>query len=499
VITAASFWVPVALLGVSFLTAVLIFPLREEQTRLRSAFNLTGALAKLLLVMLMAHAMFRGQAFETRVPFIYGTDFLLRVDYLSLLFAILSAVLWFLTTVYAIGYLEGSPHRSRFFGFFSLCVTATMGIAMAGNLFTFFIFYEFLTVTTWPLVVHRGTGPALGAGRIYLLYTLTGGTILFLGIVLLQSVAGSIEFATGGDPLVRAVDDPAILRIAFLLLVGGLAVKAAIVPLHGWLPAAMVAPAPVSALLHAVAVVKAGVFGIVRVVYDVFGVELSRGLGLLAPLAVISAITILYGAFRALQQEDLKRRLAFSTISQISYIALGIATVSAFATVGGLAHIVHQGLMKVTLFFCAGLFAETLDVHKVTEMNGLGRRMPLTTGAFTIAALGMIGFPPIAGFVSKWYLGLGGIEAGDVWVVVVIGVGSLLNAAYLLPLVGRAWFRAPNEEWATPPVPRHEANRLLLLPTLATGTLSLLVGVMAGAPLTPLWLAELVADQLYGP
>ena len=203
----------------------------------------------------------------------------------------------------------------------------------------------------------------------------------------------------------------------------------------------MVAPAPVSALLHAVAVVKAGAFGIVRVVYDVYGVEFAASLGLLVPLGVAAAVTIIYGSVRALSQDHLKKRLAYSTVSQVSYIALGTAIVGPIATIGGVVHLVHQGLMKITLFFAAGNYAETLGIHKVSEMNGVGKRMPGTTLAFSVGALGMVGIPPVAGFVSKWYLGLGAVEVGvAAWVMPILIASSLLNAAYFLPILYRAWF-----------------------------------------------------------
>ena len=330
----------------------------------------------------------------------------LKADALGMLFITLSAILWLFTTLYAIGYLEGAPHRSRFFGFFSLCVTATMGIAMAANLFTFFIFYELLTLSTFPLVVHRGTDKAMKGGTIYLAYTLIGGTALLAGIVWLHHLLGHTEFAHAGIAAALGPEYAGQLKIIFLLLIAGVGVKAAIVPLHGWLPQAMVAPAPVSALLHAVAVVKAGAFGIVRIVYEVYGVEFAQSLELLYPLAIFAAVTILWGSFRALFQDDLKKRLAYSTVSQVSYIVLGVALFGPIGTIGGLVHLVHQGIMKITLFFCAGNYAETLGIHKVSEMDGAGRRMPLTTLAFSIGALGMMGAPLTAGAVSKaWLIG----------------------------------------------------------------------------------------------
>jgi multicomponent Na+:H+ antiporter subunit D len=488
---------PLLVIATSLGTGIVIFLLREEQVVARTAMNLIGALLKLVLVGVIAVGTYQGVAYETRIGFLPGAELVLRVDQVALLFAALSSVLWLLTTIYAIGYLEHSQHRSRFFGFFSLCVTATMGIALAGNLLTFLVFYETLTIVTYPLVVHRGTKAALIAGRTYLLYTLSGGLLLLLGVAWLNLLVGSPDFRPGGVVAHLLPGHSWQLTLIFLLLIVGLGVKAALVPLHGWLPQAMVAPAPVSALLHAVAVVKAGVFGIVRVVYDVFGIETAAGLGLLPPLAVAAAVSILYGSIRAMEQEDLKRRLAYSTVSQLAYITLGVALVGPLATTGALAHLVHQGIMKITLFLCAGVIAETLGIHRIRDMAGLGRRLPLTMLAFTVAALGMIGLPPTAGFVSKWYLGLGGLAAGEPWVVALLALSGLLNAIYFLPIVGSAWFGTSEQQWSPPA--GSEASRLLLLPALVTALLSVAAGLLPRVPFGPLWFAEQAVERLYLP
>jgi multicomponent Na+:H+ antiporter subunit D len=489
---------PLAIIATSLLAALLTFPLEEQQARLRIAINLSGAVLKLVLVAVMVLAAMKGTLFESRLPFLPGIDLVFRADFLALLFVSLSAVLWLVTTAYAIAYLQDSPHRSRFFGFFSLCVTATMGIALAGNLITFFIFYEMLTLVTYPLVVHRGTAASLNAGRVYLLYTLGGGIALLVGIAWLHGIAGPVEFTSGGvlEPFGEA--HRATLITIFALLMAGLGVKAAIVPLHGWLPQSMVAPAPVSALLHAVAVVKAGAFGIVRVVYDVFGLRFAESLGVLMPLAIMAAITIIYGSLRALAQDDLKRRLAYSTVSQLSYIALGTAIVGALSTMGGLVHLIHQGVMKITLFLCAGVLAETLGIHKVSEMRGVGRRMPLTMAAFSIAAFGMIGVPPVAGFVSKWYLGLGAAQAGQEWVIAILVTSSMLNALYFLPILRSAWFCEPDAPWS-PRETRMEGNSVLVLAAVAPAVLALLSGVLAGMPWSPLSLAQRAVEGVYLP
>jgi multicomponent Na+:H+ antiporter subunit D len=491
---------PLALIASSLFPGLVIFGLRESSLRLRTLLNLGGAVLKLLLVALMLWGVRDGRTFATQLPLLPGIDLVLQVDSLSLLFVTLSALLWLLTTVYAIGYLEDSPNRSRFFGFFSLCVTSTVGVALAGNLATFIVFYELLTLSTYPLVVHRGTDAARRAGRVYLAYTLLGGALLLLGAVWLYAITGDISFAARGVIAPHAAGHEGQLIAVFVLLIAGLGVKAALVPLHGWLPQAMVAPAPVSALLHAVAVVKAGAFGIVRVVYDLYGVEFAADLGVTRPLAVVASITIVWGSLRALYQDDLKRRLAFSTVSQVSYITLGVAVAGPLATIGGIVHIVHQGLMKITLFFCAGNLAETLGIHRISEMDGVGRRMPLSMAAFSIAALGMIGIPPMVGFVSKWYLGLGAMNAGEHWVLAVLAASSLLNAAYFLPILHRIWFRPATGPWPEERrYPGAETDLWLLLPPLLTGVLVLAGGLLASLQYSPLEWARLVASQEFYP
>lgn len=489
-----------AVLASSFLPGLVIFLLPERQVALRTTLNLAGAISKLALVSVLLDGVYRGETYAFRHAVLPGLELALKADALGLLFISLSAILWLLTTLYAIGYLEGAPHRSRFFGFFSLCVTATMGIAMASNLFTFFVFYELLTLSTFPLVVHRGTAQAMQGGTVYLRYTLLGGALLLAGSVWLQHLLGHTEFAHAGIVAGLGAEQAGALRLIFFLLIAGIGVKAALVPLHGWLPQAMVAPAPVSALLHAVAVVKAGAFGIARVIYEVYGVEFAQSQGLLQPLTWLAAATIVWGSVRALFQDDLKKRLAFSTVSQVSYIALGLALFGPVATVGGLVHLVHQGIMKITLFFCAGNYAETLGIHKVSQMRGAGRRMPLTTLAFSIAALGMMGAPLTAGAVSKAWLMDGARAAGSDWAVWVLWASSLLNAAYFLPILWQAWFGRASSAWPDEHIAARgwrETAWLLLLPPLVTAAATLAVGIGAATSWSPLAWAQLIAAREY--
>lgn len=492
-------WLPLAILLTSALASSAIFFLREESFRLRTTLNLGAALLKIGLVIMMTIGVMRGEVYETRLVFAPGIELVLFADALSVLFGSLSSILWLVTTIYAIGYLEGSPNRSRFFGFFGLCVSATMGVALAGNLLTFLVFYEILTLATYPLVVHRGSAAAISAGRTYLAYTLTGGVLLLIGTAGLYTLAGSVDFTVGGILEPYLVEHRSLLILLFVILIAGLGVKAALVPLHGWLPLSMVAPAPVSALLHAVAVVKAGAFGIIRVMYDVYGIDVVQELGLNQPLAVLAAVTIVFGSLCAIRQDDLKRRLAFSTVSQVSYIALGVALAQPLATIGGIIHLIHQGLMKITLFFCAGNYAESLGVDRVSRMNGIGLRMPWTTAAFTIGAVGMIGAPPTAGFITKWHLGAGALMADEFWVIAILAISSLLNAAYFLPILNAAWFRSAEGDWPRDRTNgRRDAPWVLLLPPLTTSALVLATALLAQASFSPLGWTERLAITEFG-
>lgn len=494
-----AYLLPVLIILSSMLPSILIFFLSDAQHRLRLWLYLGAEVAKLILVVGMLLGIYSGQQYELRLSLLPGVDFLLRANELAMLFLLLSAGLWLLTTIYAIGYLQGQPHQSRFYAFFGLSVTSTAGLALAGNLFTFYFFYETLTLATYPLVVHQQTPAAIAAGRIYLRYAITGGVVLLVGVVWLHTLAGPVEFLEGGA-LAGVPASASSLMLIFALLIAGLGVKTALVPLHGWLPVAMVAPAPVSALIHAVAVVKAGAFGVVRVVYEIFGLELSQQLGVLGPLRIVAAVTIIYGSLLALSQDDVKKRLAYSTISQLSYITLGVAIVGSASTIGGVVHLVHQGIMKITLFFCAGILSSTLGITKISEMNGVARRLPGTMVAFSLAALGMIGLPPFAGFITKWHIGLGAIESGQLWPVAVLIASTLLNAAYFLPPIYAAWFKTPGGPFTDKIAPgRFETRWLLLLPALVTALLTLLVGLFADTNFSPLYWSELIAEQEFAP
>lgn len=462
--------------------AVIIFALGERRHRARTVVGLTAALTASVAAVGVAVAAASGDLATIGVPLL-GTGFALAVDRLGALFAVVAAVLWLVTTVYATGYMSHGANKARFFGFFAVCVGSAIGIALSANLLTLFVFYEALTLATYPLVVHSGNDAAIKGGRTYLAYALTGGTALALGVIWLYSLGGGVDFAAGPVPQSIVVAHPAQLTIIFALLMAGFGVKAALFPGHGWLPAAMVAPAPVSALLHAVAVVKAGVFGIARVVLDVYGFEAGEALGVLGPLAALAAFTILFASVRALAQDDIKKRLAYSTIGQLSYIVLGLALGTPVAAAAAVAHLAHHAVLKITMFFTAGVLAEELHIKRVSQMDGVGRRMPLTMIAFTVAALGITGVPPIAGFVTKWGLGTGALDSAGVWPLVVLAASTLLNAAYFMPMLGRAWFGRPPAEYGT-----HrgfEGDRRMVLPLALTALAGLVFGPLAGLPWSP--------------
>ncbi len=376
----------------------------------------------------------------TLVETLPGLPIALAVEPLGMLFALLASFLWIVTSLYSIGYMRArdEQHQTRFYVCFAVAIASTMGIALAANMFTLFIFYEVLTLSTYPLVTHTGTAEARRAGRVYLGLLLgTSIGLQLVAIVWTWALAGTLDFTAGGILTGRA--SAAVIGVLFALYVFGIG-KAAIMPFHRWLPAAMVAPTPVSALLHAVAVVKAGVFTILKVTLYIFGIDLLADIGATQWIAYVAGATIILASLVAMRQDNLKARLAYSTVSQLSYVVLGAMLVNAWGIIGAGMHIAMHAFGKITLFFCAGAILVATHKTKVSEMRGLGRRMPITMAAFAIGALSVIGLPPLGGTWSKWYLMLGTLEAGDVVLIGVLMASTLLNIAYLLPIPVRAFF-----------------------------------------------------------
>jgi multicomponent Na+:H+ antiporter subunit D len=369
-----------------------------------------------------------------------GVPLALAVEPLGLLFALVASFLWIATSVYSIGYMRAhhERHQTRFYAAFAVALASTMGVAFAANLFTLFLCYEALTLSTYPLVTHAGTAEARRAGRVYLGLLLgTSIGLLLLAIVWTWMLAGTLDFRVGG--ILRASASPATIAALYALYLFGIG-KAAIMPFHRWLPAAMVAPTPVSALLHAVAVVKAGVFTVLKVTVYVFGIDLLANNGGVSWLLYVAAATILIASLVAMRQDDLKLRLAYSTVSQLGYVVLGAVLANAGGIVGGAMHIAMHAFGKITLFFCSGAILVAAQKTKISQMRGLGRAMPITMSAFFVCSLSIIGLPPMGGMWSKWFLALGTLDAGNLTLLAVLMISTLLNVAYLLPIPVRAFF-----------------------------------------------------------
>jgi len=431
---------------------VLAIVASRRNPNVREGVTILAALSTFGIVASLVPSALAGTPHVTRLgTLVPGIDLTLRADPLGMIFALVASLLWLVTSFYSIGYMRGLDEHSqtRYFAAFAGSVGAALGVAFASNLVSLYVFYELLTVATYPLVAHDESDTARQAGRKYLTYTFGGGVAVLAGTVLVFWTTGTVAFTPGGIAALASAD-PVVARAAFALLAGGFGVKAALMPVHSWLPDAMVAPTPVSGLLHAVAVVKSGVFGIARVVLDVFGPETVSELGVGLPLAAIAAVTIVVASVIALRQDNLKRRLAYSTISQLSYIVLGLGILSPAALLGGLLHIPAHAFMKLTLFFCAGAIHVETHTDDISDMAGIGRRMPVTMAAFGVASLGMAGLPLVAGFVSKWYLLIGAIDAGTAVFAGVLFVSGLLNVAYFWPIVYQAFFQTPDDSDAKP-------------------------------------------------
>ena len=375
-----------------------------------------------------------------------GLGITFTLEPLDMLFAGIASGLWIVTSVYAIGYMRGHHeiNQTRFYTCFAIAISSAIGIAFAGNMLTLFVFYEVLTLSTFPLVTHSGTNEAKRAGRVYLGILIgTSIGLQLVAVIWTWSVAGTLDFRDGG--ILPGSISAGLTAVLIGLYVFGIG-KAALMPFHRWLPAAMVAPTPVSALLHAVAVVKAGVFSVLKVSIYIFGFDLLSRTGASEWLAFIAAATILLASLVAMTKDNLKARLAYSTVSQLSYIVLGAMLASGIGAVGGAMHIAMHAFGKITLFFCAGAIMVASHKTEISQMRGLGRKMPITFACFLIGALSIIGLPPLGGVWSKWYLSLGAAETGHFVFIVVLMISSLLNIAYLMPIVINGFFIAPPEE-----------------------------------------------------
>lgn len=429
------------------LVAVVPIVLSSRRPNVRESWTILAGLIKFGLVLSMLRTVLAGNTVEfTLWKILPQLSIQFRVDAMGMLFALVASLLWIVTSIYSIGYMRGLKEhaQTRFYAYFAVAISATIGVAFAANLLTLYLFYEMLSLSTYPLVAHHQDGKARTGGRTYLTYLL-GTSVSFAlpaMIYVFWKSGGSMDFVGGGFLAGKVSSSEA--TVLLLLLVFGFS-KAALMPFHSWLPAAMVAPTPVSALLHAVAVVKVGVFCVLRIFTGVFGISFLKDIGIGNVILWVAAFTILAGSLIALSQDNLKRRLAFSTISQLGYIVLGVALLSGRGLTGSMLHIGMHAFGKITLFFCAGAILIATGKKAVSEMAGIGRRMPYTMSAFLLGALSIIGLPPMGGAWSKWYLFLGAWESEHIFIVIILIISSLLNIAYLLPIVVRAFFMPPPE------------------------------------------------------
>lgn len=402
-----------------------------------------------------------------------GFSWSLEPDPLGVIFGLIASTLWIFAAIYSFGYMEGKHKQRTYYTFFLLSFSITLGIAFSSNLIALYLFYELLTFVTYPLVIHERSPEAMKAGSKYILYSLSGAGILLIAIVTTYSLTGNLDYA--GKAILAGYMDSRLNWLLTLFIIG-FGVKAAIMPLHGWLPEAMAAPTPVSALLHAVAVVYSGVYGILRVVYSVFGHQLMGELYLSQIMPWVAAFTILVGVIIATKQDILKRRLAYHTISQLSYILLGAFTLQPWGLTGAILHMFNYSTLKVTLFFCAGIIAEQTGETRISKMKGTAWPLPKTFIAFAVASLGMIGMLPLNTFWSKYYLMKGSLEGGQLLLALVLIISGIINALCFIPTVVNGF------NGKRIGIHKEKGNRvaLMLIPTVILAILSLFIGIWPG-------------------
>ena len=474
---------PLLAIAVSLTAAVVILCLRNRAD-LRDATSVVAAVLKFLIVVSLVPVVLAGGTHDlTLFEVLPGIEFAFRVDALGMVFALVSSLLWIFAAIYSIGYMRSQNEhaQTRFFASFAVSLSAAVGGAFAANLFTLVIFYEALSLITYPLVYHKEDDSSWAGSRRYIVYLVGASkSLLLAALALTYHLAGTLDFMPHG--LLGGVEGAgALLTVIYLCYLFGFA-KAAIMPFHAWLPAAMVAPTPVSALLHAVAVVKMGVFCVLRVVFHVMGVDLMGTLGLGIATAYLASFTIVMASIYALTRDDLKARLAYSTVSQLSYIILGAVLLTPMAAVGGITHIVAHAFSKITLFFCAGSIYCASHRRNISDLAGIGQKLPWTMAAFFIGSLGMIGIPPSGGFVSKWYLVIGSIEANEMVFLIVLLVSAILNAAYFLPVTYTAFFEQPKPQDDQSLVAMQEVREIpmVAVPLMLTAVMSLILGLNPG-------------------
>ena len=447
----------------------LIIPLFHKLPNLRETVTLVTAVLLCATVIRLLGPVLDGARPEAQIIAVApGLDLAFKVEPLGMLFAFVASALWIVNSIYSIGYMRANnePRQTAFYVCFAVALGSTIGIAFAKNLFTLFLFYEALTLSTYPLVTHKRNEEAVRAGRVYLILLLGTSLMLFLpAIIATWVLAGTLDFTPGG--ILAGKAGAPVIAILLALYVFGIG-KAAVMPLHFWLPAAMVAPTPVSALLHAVAVVKAGVFTVLKVVVYIFGIETLGSTGASTWLVYVACICILLASLIALSKDNLKARLAYSTVSQLAYVVLGAALATSAGVVGSAVQIATHAAGKITLFFCAGAIYVATHKTEVSQLDGLGRTMPFTFFAFFLASLSIIGLPPLGGTWSKWLLTLAAADAGYLIAVGVLVASSLLNVAYLLSIVGRAFFLPPRDDDHGVPAKIKEAPLACVVPLSLT-------------------------------
>ena len=471
---AAALLIPVA--------GAIVIPVFRNQPNLRETVTLLTAALLCLAVFGLLQPVLSGARPELHlVDVAQGLTLAFQVEPLGMLFALVASTLWIVNSIYSIGYMRANkePRQTGFYVCFAIALASTMGIAFAKNLFTLFLFYEALTLATYPLVAHKADAAAMRGGRIYLILLLGTSLVLFLpAIIATWVLTGTLDFTPGGILADKA--SPALTAMLLALFAFGIG-KAALIPLHFWLPAAMVAPTPVSALLHAVAVVKAGVFAITKVVVYIFGLDTLKQTGANDWLIVVASLSLLIASLVALSRDNLKARLAYSTVSQLAYVVLGAALATTTSIIGSGLQIVMHAAGKITLFFCAGAIYTAHHLTEVSQMTGIGRKMPITMLAFLIGSLSIIGLPPFGGAWSKWTLALGALEAGQAIVVGVLMLSSLLSVGYLLPIVARGFFLPAPGTHADGPAQVEEAPVACLIALSVTAALTVVLFFFAGA------------------